>query len=306
MAEHRDAGDWALFGALTLLWSSAYAFTRLAVETLPPSLIIPLRLTLGAVVILGVMVAMGERLPPLKEWRKWRAMALMGFVGMTAPFFVITTAQQTIDSSLAALYVAATPIFTVVAAHFAFHDERLTARKSLGIGVGFLGVATLFGPSVVAQFGSASMAAQGLCLLGTMFYAASTIIARSAPPMPSLVFAAGFVMFGALLSWPLALGVDYGALQPSTRSIIGVIALGIGSSALASIAYISLVQRAGATFLSLTGYAIPAASAIIGFLAFNERPSWLALAGFALVLAGVWLAQRPVPLPRPGTAPRSP
>ncbi len=298
MQSTRTPIDWALFVFLSLIWASAYAFTRLAVspnapsEGFPPELIIPVRLTLGAIILLVVAAISGQKWPPLSAWRSWLAMAAMGVVGTATPFFLITTAQKTVDSSLAALYVAASPLFVAILAHFVFHDERMSLPKVLGIGVGFCGVAVLFGPAAISAFGSASVAAQAMCLIATFFYALSTIIARGAREIPAFIFAAGFVSFGAVATWPLLLSVDYASLAPSNSAIIGVIGLAIGPTALASVLYMVIVQRTNATFLSLTGYLIPVISAILGYFAFKETHGWDALVAFILILSGVWLAQR--------------
>ena len=53
-----------------------------------------------------------------------------------------------------------------------------------------------------------------------------------------------------------------------------------------------LIARTSATFLSLTGYAIPVVAAVMGFLFFGEMQSWLALVAFAMILGGVWLARQ--------------
>lgn len=298
MNAKRTPSDWTIFGILTLLWASAYAFTRLAVSQdapeagFPPLMVIPVRLTLGAVILLAVAAVSRQTWPPLTAWRTWLGMGVMGVVGTAAPFFVITTAQQTVASSLAALYVAAAPLFIALLAHFIFSDDRLTPRKGVGIIVGFIGVAVLFGPEAIRSFGSASVAAQALCLLGTSFYAIATITARMARNIPPFVFAAGFVSIGAIVSWPMLFFVDYEALAPSRHAIAGLIGLAIGPTALASILYLILVKRTSATFLSMTGYTIPVVSAVIGFFAFQEVQSWNALLAFGLILTGVWLAQR--------------
>ena len=287
-----------MFAVLTALWGAAYAFTRLAVSQSDPSagfspqLIIPIRLTGGAVLLLVVAQLSGQAWPQLRQWRAWAAMAVMGFVGTAAPFLLITIAQQTVDSSLAALYVSAAPLFVAIMAHFAFQDDRMHVRKVLGILIGFAGGAVLFGPEAVASFGSASVTAQALCLLATFFYALSTITARFAKDIQPFVFSAGFVSFGAVMSWPLLLWVDFETLNPSTSAIAGVVGLAIGPTALASLLYVILVQRTSATFLSLTGYTIPIFSALVGYLAFAELQSWNALLAFALILGGVWISQR--------------
>ena len=296
--EHRTPTDWFLFSILTALWGAAYGFTRLAVSQsapeygFPPEFIIPVRLTAGALVLLFVARLSRQVWPSLRAWKSWLAMAVMGILGTAAPFLLITNAQQTVDSSLAALYVAAAPLFVSVLAHFLFHDDRINPGKAGGVAIGFAGVAVLFGPEAVTSFGSASVLAQSFCLLATAFYALSTITARYARDIPPFAFAAGFLCFGAVASWPLLVFVDFAALKPSSGAIAGVIGLAIGPTAMASVLYMMLIQRTSATFLSMTGYTIPIFSAIVGYLAFQEVQNWNAVLAFILILGGVWMSQR--------------
>jgi len=123
MTAQRDFLDWFLFLFLSLLWASAYAMTRGAVfgaHGLPPVLVIPGRLVIGAIILNLVIGVTGRRYPSLSDLKLGTMMAGMGFLGMTGPFFIIAVAQQNVDSSLAALYVAAAPIFVVAGAHFMF------------------------------------------------------------------------------------------------------------------------------------------------------------------------------------------
>jgi drug/metabolite transporter (DMT)-like permease len=298
MDQNRNLTDWTLFTGLTILWASAYAFTRMAVSQdapaagFPPQFIIPMRITAGAAVLLVVAFVSRQAWPPLRDWKTWLIMAVMGVLGTAAPFLLITTAQKTVDSSLAALYVSAAPLFTSILAHVIFHDDYINPRKAFGLVVGFMGVAVLFGPEAIASFGSASVIAQVMCLLATFFYAFSSIVARIGRNIPPFVFSAGFLSFGAVATWPLLLLVDYSELAPSQNAIAGLIGLAIGPTAIASVLYMILIQRTSATFVSLTGYMIPILSAIIGFLAFREMQSWNAFVAFALILGGVWLAQQ--------------
>lgn len=298
MSARPSLTDWFLFAVLSLIWAGAYALTRLAVSTgapaegFPPNVIISIRLTIGAVCLFVIAAFSGQKWPALSDYRSWIAIAAMGIVGTAAPFFLITVAQKTVDSSLAALYVAGSPLFVATLAHIVFHDEPMGIRKALGIAVGFAGVAVLLLPDAMASLKSASVIAQAMCLLATLFYASSSIIARYARHIPPLVFAAGFVGFGAAATWPALIGTDWQALTPSTSAIIGVIGLALGPTALASALYMVLIQRTSATFLSLTGYTIPIISALIGYIAFKEVHGWDAILAFVLILTGVWLAQR--------------
>lgn len=305
MGQTRTLTDWVLFAGLTTLWASAYAFTRLAVNPtdpasgVPPEIIIPMRLIGGAGILLIIALFSGQKWPALSDRKSWLTIAVMGILGSALPFYFITYAQQTVDSSLAALYVSAAPLFVSIAAHFVFHDDTLNRRKAFGVAVGFVGVAVLFGPEAIAAFGSASVTAQAMCLMATAFYALSTIVARYGRDIPPFVFSAGFVTFGAMATLPFLAFADYSTLAPSSSAVAGVVGLAIGPTAMASVLYLLLVTRTSATFVSLTGYAIPILSAILGYFAFREVQSWNAVLAFALILSGVWLAQRG------GTAPKA-
>ncbi|MEZ5987307.1 MAG: DMT family transporter [Hyphomonas sp.] len=293
----RTPGDWALFALLSLMWAGAYQLTRIAVDKgnpdagLPAAWVLAGRLTIGAAVLWVIMIAMKQRLPSFKDGKRWRTIVLMGLTSSTFPFFLITTAQKTVNSSLAALYTAAVPLFVAVGAHFLFRDERMTAGSALGVLMGFAGVAILFGPDALSGLDSASTIAQLMLIAATIFYALSSLLARGAPPMPSIVFATGFVSVAAIVTWPLAFTVDPATVHANWTHWAGVIGLGIIPSAIAQALYMLLIARTSATFLSLTGYSIPVMAAVLGFLLFRETQTWHAMIAFALILSGVWLAR---------------
>jgi drug/metabolite transporter (DMT)-like permease len=293
----RTPGDWALFALLSLMWAGAYQLTRIAVDKgnpdagLPAAWVLAGRLTIGAAVLWVIMIAMKQRLPSLRDGKRWRTIVLMGLTSSTFPFFLITTAQKTVNSSLAALYTAAVPLFVAVGAHFLFRDERMTAGSALGVLMGFAGVAILFGPDALSGLDSASTIAQLMLIAATIFYALSSLLARGAPPMPSIVFATGFVSVAAIVTWPLAFTVDPATVHANWTHWAGVIGLGIIPSAIAQALYMLLIARTSATFLSLTGYSIPVMAAVLGFFLFGETQTWHAMVAFALILSGVWLAR---------------
>ncbi len=90
MHDQRNALDWALFAALSLLWAMAYPFTRLAVSQsdpdlgFPPQFIIPMRLTAGAAILLIIAFASGQKWPARSDWKSWVTMAVMGLLGTAA------------------------------------------------------------------------------------------------------------------------------------------------------------------------------------------------------------------------------
>ena len=294
----RTPGDWALFVLLSLMWAGAYQFTRLAVDKgnpdagLPAAWVLAGRLTIGAAVLWVIMLAMGRRLPPLKDFARWRTIVLMGLTGSTLPFLLITMAQKTVNSSLAALYTAAVPLFVAIGAHVLFRDEKLTPGSALGVVTGFAGVAILFGPDALQSLDSASTVAQLMLIGGAVFYALSSLIARGAPPMPSISFATGFVTVSAVVTWPFVFMVDPASVNAGWKHWAGVVSLGVIPSAIAQALYMLLIARTSATFLSLTGYSIPVMAAVLGFILYHETQTWQAMIAFALILSGVWLARK--------------
>ncbi|MBA3068691.1 MAG: DMT family transporter [Hyphomonas sp.] len=299
-AQGREAGrpmlDWLLFAGLSVIWAGAYPLTRLAVGKgldtgLPPQWVLPGRLCIGAVFLWTLLLASRKHLPPWSDRRRWLTIAGMGIVGSVIPFFFITTAQQTVSSSLAALYTAASPVFVAIGAHLLFAGERMTARTGIGVVLGFVGVGVLFGPDAAQGLASADVIAQVFLLIATLSYALSTLIARGAPPMEAIVFAASYATVSALTSIPLVFTIDAAAVDASWVNWLGVLGLGIGSSGIGQILYMTLIARAGATFVSLSGYAIPVISAAFGWVFFHETQSWNAVFAFILILGGVWLAR---------------
>ncbi|WP_300377864.1 DMT family transporter [Henriciella sp.] len=292
MTTRRSAADWGLFLLLSFCWASAFAMTKIAVGGLPASVIIPGRLISAAIILWGVMLVRGERLPPFSDRSSWLAILGIGTIGTAMPFYVITVGQKTIDSSLAALLISGAPLFTAGLAHFRFADERITGYKVAGLVTGFAGVALLLGPDALQGLGNADLVAQLLVLTGAFCYAVNSIIARQAPRMAPTVLPVGFLAVAAIVSLPMLAMTDWTQVQPDAANMASVVGLGAVSTGAAGIILMYLVARTSATFVALTGYVIPVMSAVIGYYAFGETHRWNALAAFLLILAGVWLSQR--------------
>lgn len=293
----RPAIVWILFVILTIIWAGAYSLTRIAlgkgeVAGLPAEWVLPARLTIGAATLLVIMLITRRRFPPLTDRRRWGFMLAMGVMGSLIPFFLITVAQETVNSSLAALYTAAGPVFVTLGASVFFAEERMTKATGFGVALGFAGILALFGPEAANSFGSDTFLAQSLLLVATLVYASSTLVARGAPLMEPLVFAAGYASISAVLSWGLVFQVDPATVQADWRHWTAILVLGMGSSGIAQLLFMALVARAGATFLSLTGYSVPIVGVLFGWLFFRETQSWNVGLAFILILGGVWLARR--------------
>lgn len=290
MTPRRPALPWLLFLALAGIWGSSYLFIKFAVETLEPFGLITSRLAIGAAVLWVVVVGIArERLP--RDPRAYGHLLVMSVINVVAPFYLITWAEQSVDSALAAIINGAVPLFVVLPAAIALHDEPVTVNRLVGLPIGFVGVVLL----VVEDIGTGGSDTLGaLALLGsTILYAIGNVYARRnirhlRPMIPALFQ----VTFALVLSTTLMLGLE-GVPDPAAftpTAILSVAWLGILGSALAYLAYFRLLSEWGATRTSLLAYLLPVVGIALGVLVRGERISAFVLAGTILILGGIALA----------------
>ncbi|MEM5515896.1 DMT family transporter [Henriciella sp. AS95] len=292
MTPQRSMTDWSMFLLLSGCWASAFLMTKVAVQDLPASVIIPSRLIVGAICMWAVMLMRGERLPPLSATASWLSIIGLGVIGTAVPFYLITLGQKTINASTASLLIAGAPLFVAGMAHFRFKDDRMTVNKVIGLIVGFIGVAVLLGPDAIKGIGNANLIAQLLVLGGALCYAVNSIIARGAPKLAPAVMPAGFLTVASVVVMPMLFFTDWDEVTFNASNVSAVLALGLVPTAFAGVVLMELVSRTSATFISLTGYVIPIMTVILGYVFFRETQNWNALLAFVLILAGVWLSQR--------------
>lgn len=288
----RSGHDWALLLALVAMWGSSFLFNKLSVATVPPSTLVAGRLALGALTLVVLLYMRGLRLPP--PGPIWGAYALLGVLGNALPFFLIAWGQQTIDSALAGILIAAMPLGTLVLAHFVVQGERMTAKRAGGFALGFIGIVFLMEPAAVAGVGGArvQVLAQLAVLCGALCYSANSVLARLLIRSDFLVASAGTLLVAAVLMLPVAMLLDRPwTLQPGIGSIAAIVWLGLGPTAIATICYFRLISSAGPTFMSLVNYLSPAVAIFLGVTLLGEKPGAAAYAGLALILAGIAASQ---------------
>lgn len=286
--------DWLVLGILVVIWGSAFAGLKIAVEGIHPFWVSAIRLWVAALTLWLLGAARGEQMPrfTLGRGSPWPAYALVGLVGFAAPFFMFSTAAQSLPSAVNAICNGASPVFTVALAHVFLADERLTARKAMGVGLGFGGLLALVGPTLL---GGASLQIGFLVLAigAAAFYAASNILMRKAPPFTSTVGALMMCLTGAVFATLGALVLEGPPPVPPLVPLLVTIALGVASSGLGTVGWVWLLQRRGAVFTSMTVYLLPVWATVIGVGLMGERPGWSAFAALGLILAGVALTNAP-------------
>jgi drug/metabolite transporter (DMT)-like permease len=271
------------------LWGGSFLFNELALAGLPPVSIVWGRVALAAVLLAVVVKVSGQGMPPR---RVWVALAVMGVLNNLVPFTLFVLAQGQITGALASVLNATTPLFTVLVAHVATADERLSPVKAAGVGLGFGGV--------VAMMAGEDLGGEGLAMLACLGAALSYGLAgvwgrrfRTAGVTP-LQTAAGVVTCSTLLLTPVWLAVDrpWAMTAPGVMPVAAVVALAGLSTALAYLIFFRILARAGATAISLVTFLIPFSAAGLGWLVLGERLEARHFLGLGLILGGLALIER--------------
>lgn len=260
-------------------------FIKIALRELSPFFLIYVRLNLAAAFMLIVCKLM--RVPFPVEIRQWLSLGLLGVINTGLPFYLITWAQQYVDSSTASILNATSPVFVMILAHFATDDEKLTPGKVLGVIAGLAGIVVMVWSSLQNGILLAGMA-QFAILGATLNYAIAGIYARRFKEMHSMMVTAislvGALVFlspGLLLSsWP-----DFARVQPSTW--LAVFMLAIFCTGIAYIIYFRVIATAGATNAMLVTLMIPVSALLISSTVLGEVLRSADIVGMLLIFSGL-------------------
>jgi len=287
MKREMGPAEWSLLLGLSAVWGGSFFFVEVALEDLPPLTVVLARVGLAAIALNTFILLRGERLPGSR--RAWGAFLAMGALNNMIPFTLIAWSQTRIDSGLAAILNATTPLFTVLLAHWLTRDEPATAHRFAGVTVGFAGVAVLIGPAALVGSGGTALA-QMAVLAAALSYGFAGIFGRRFAGLSAPVAAAGMLTASAVLMAPLALVLERPwTLAPGATTLAALAGLALVSTAFAYLLYFRLLAAAGATNLLLVTFLIPVSALALGILFLGEQPDAFAFAGMGLIGAGLVL-----------------
>jgi drug/metabolite transporter (DMT)-like permease len=269
------------------MWGSSYLFIKLAVDDFGTFTLVALRLLVGAALLWVVLRVAGQKVP--RERRIYGHLVVMAIVNIVIPFALITWAEKSVDSSIAAILTSAVPLFAIIIAPLFLHDEPIRVNGLIGLGVGFIGVVVLTSRDLST---SGSDITGEIALLGAaLSYAVGAVYARhnmrGVPPMIPAVFQ---VTFALLIAGTIAILFEHPwDSRPDLQAIFSIVWLGLLGSGLAYLAMFRLLASWGATRTTLVAYEIPVVGIVLGFLVLQEPIDGRLLVGTALVIGGVAL-----------------
>ncbi len=292
---------WLLFTTLCVLWGIPYLLIKVAVRDLTPATLVFLRTAIGTLLLLPVALRRGALRPLLPHWR---AVLAYTVAELALPWVLLADAERRISSSLAGLLVAAVPLAGVAVSALSGGRERADGRRGVGLALGLVGVVTLLGfdPS------GADVRTMGEMVLVVLGYAIGpAIVARRLGHLPAFGVVAASLALCAVGYAPLGLA-QLPATLPAPAVLGAVAVLGVVCTAVAFLVFFALIGEVGPVGATLVAYVNPAVAVGLGVLLLGEPFTLPIACGFALILAGSFLASDPTGAGRltPGDPAREP
>jgi drug/metabolite transporter (DMT)-like permease len=278
-----------------------YLFIKVAVDDgVPPAFLALVRVVLGAAVLLALAWRAGV-LGPLRGRGRW--LAAFAVIEIAIPFTLIPAGEQHISSSLAAIIIAAAPLFVALLALRFDASERVTGSRLAGLMIGLAGVVALVGIDVAGD--SDELIGAGAILVSALGYAIGPMMLKRqlADVDPRASMGAALAIAAVVLLPAVAL--DPPSEAPPGDSVVALVVLGLFCTAAAFVLYGRLVLEVGAGRALVITYIAPIVAVALGVVFLDERPGVGALAGLVLILAGSWLSTRPPKDDQPSSAPNS-
>lgn len=277
--------EWGMLLLLSVFWGGSFFFVEIALRDFQPFTLVFLRVTLAALILIAVLYMSGQRMPA--SLRVWGAFFILGALNNAIPFCLIVWGQTRIDSGVASILNATTPIFTVLLAHMFTSDERLTLRKFFGVLIGFLGVYIMMKPELKDGFSWRGLG-QVAVLGAAVSYGVAGIFGKRFKKTSPVVNSAGMLICSSLMMLPLAIIIDSPwELSPSLEAVAAVFGIAIISTVAAYLIYFRILATAGATNVLLVTFLIPISALLLGVGVLGEVIKVLEYIGMGCIFIGL-------------------
>ena len=281
--------DYILLTFLSLIWASAFFNIKIATYSYGPVTIAFLRVFFGAMPVLLLCWYKNIKIEAFSK--DWHWFAMIGFINLVAPFFLIAYGVKSVQSNLAAILMSTTPLSSTILGHFFTKSEKFNFIKTIGILVGFAGVIYLFSDNLLINDSNFNSAL--LILLGSTCYVIGGVLTlkiskkKNENVTGSILFWAVIILFPAVCFFEKPW-----TLNPSTESTVSVVYLGVVSTGLAWLLRFRILKNNGLIFQSQVSYLIPIFGLILSYIFLKEIITPKIIVSLACVAAGLYLVRK--------------
>lgn len=282
---------WLLFAAMAGIWGIPYFLIRVAVKDLNPSVVVFGRTVLAAAILVPLAARAGALRPAVRRWKPVLAFAV---IEMAVPWILLTTAEQHLASGLAALIIASVPIIGTIAAFVLGDRAALRLVRVIGIAFGLGGVALLVGKDLSGDEAPPWWSVAAVLVVVVCYATAPFIADRKLADVPSIGVIGVSLAIVSIIYAPIA-ATELPAEMPRGTVVLAVLGLAVICTGLAFVVFFALIDEIGPARAGLITFANPVVAVVLGAVFLDEVVTVATVIGFALVLAGCWLATRPAP-----------
>ena len=281
--------DYALLTLLALIWSSAFFNIKIATYSYGPVTIAFLRTFFGAIPVVGICLVKKIKIEAFSK--DWYWFAAIGMINLVIPFFLIAYGMQKVQSNLAAILMASTPLSATVLAHFFTDNEKINLTKILGVLIGFSGIVFLFSDNILINESNFTSAL--LILIGSTFYVVGGLLTLKISNKKNENVTASILIWGTIFLIPITIFTEKPwNLNPSIDSTISLVYLGVVATGLAWLLRFRILKTNGLVFQAQVAYLIPIFGIILGYIFLKELITPKVLISVAAVIIGIYLVKK--------------
>ena len=277
--------DYLLLTLLALIWASAFFNIKIATYSFGPITIAFLRCLFGAIPVLFLCYFKNIKIEAFSK--DWYWFAIIGFINLVLPFFLIAYGVKSVQSNLAAILMATTPLSATVLSHFYTKNEKFNLIKTFGVLVGFFGVIFLFSDNLLIN--ESNFISALLILLGSTCYVIGGLITLKISKKKNENVTGSILIWATIILIPLVSFIEQPwHINPRTDSIISAIYLGIVPTGIAWLLRFRILKNNGLIFQAQVAYLIPIFGVILGYVFLKELITIKVLISLIAVSIGIF------------------
>ena len=281
----------ANFAAVYVIWGSTYLGIRLAIESVPPLLMVGARFLLAGALLYALARFRGA---PRPTGAAWGRAAIVGGCLLVCGNGGLTFGEMYVPSGLAALLIAMVPVFMALLGWLSGQSPRPTRRVSLGFAFGLAGVALLARPDASVAAHPRFLLGVAVILVGGLIWSAGSLYSRRAGQgtAPLLMAAMQMLTAGAVLLAGAGLRgeiADFDPAQVTAKSLAAFFYLVFIGAIVGYNAYLWLLRHCPPAQVATYAYVNPVVAVLLGAGFAGEKLTSSMLAGAALIVAAVAL-----------------
>jgi len=281
--------DYFLLTLLALIWASAFFNIKIATYSYGPLTIAFLRILFGAIPV--VLLCYIKKIKIEAFSKDWLWFASIGIINLVIPFFLIAYGVKDVQSNLAAILMASTPLTATALAHFFTKNEKINLMKSLGILIGFSGIVFLFSDNLLVN--ENNLFSAFLILFGSCFYVVGGLLTLKISKKRNENVTASILIWGTIILFPISMFLEHPwELNPRLDSTIALIYLGIFSTGIAWLLRFYILKHNGLVFQSQVAYLIPIFGTILGFFILNEAITLKIIIAVIAIIIGIYIVKK--------------